>query len=76
MPITAHTVKVRHPMIQNIGLYAYQYNLNEVLQKTSYWNQNVVEMLLIPTKYWTVTRNLTVTLHKVTSPQIIWPQIW
>ena len=36
-------------MIQNIGLYAYQYNLNEVWQKTSYWNQNVVEMLLIPT---------------------------
>ena len=55
---------VRHPMIQNIGLYAYQYNLNEVWQKTSYWNQNVVEMLLIPTKYWTVTCNLT-----VTSPQ-------
>ena len=51
-------------MIQNIGLYAYQYNLNEVWQKTSYWNQNVVEMLLIPTKYWTVTCNLT-----VTSPQ-------
>ena len=36
-------------MIQNIGLYAYQYNLNEVWQRTSYWNQNVVEMLLIPT---------------------------
>ena len=52
-------------MIQNIGLYAYQYNLNEVWQKTeTYWNQNVVEMLLIPTKYWTVTCNLT-----VTSPQ-------
>ena len=51
-------------MIQNIGLYAYQYNLNEVWQKASYWNQNVVEMLLIPTKYWTVTCNLT-----VTSPQ-------
>ena len=51
-------------MIQNIGLYAYQYNLNEVWQKTSYWNQNVVEMLLIPTKYWTVTYNL-----NVTSPQ-------
>ena len=49
-------------MIQNIGLYAYQYILNEVWQKTSY--QNVVEMLLIPTKYWTVTCNLT-----VTSPQ-------
>ena len=48
-------------MIQNIGLYAYQYNLNEVWQKTSYWNQNVVEMLLIPTKYWTVTCNLTAT---------------
>ena len=42
-------------MIQNIGLYAYQYNLNEVWQETSYWNQYVVEMLLIPTKYWTVT---------------------
>ena len=51
-------------MIQNIGLYAYQYNLNEMWQKTSYWIQNVVEMLLIPTKYWTVTCNLT-----VTSPQ-------
>ena len=51
-------------MIQNIGLYAYQYNINEVWQKTSYWNQSVVEMLLIPTKYWTVTGNLT-----VTSPQ-------
>ena len=51
-------------MIQNIGLYAYQYNSNEVWQKTSYWNQNVVEMLLIPTKYWTVTCNPT-----VTSPQ-------
>ena len=49
-------------MIQNIGLYAYQYNLKEVWQKTSYWNQNVV--VLIPTKYWTVTCNLT-----VTSPQ-------
>ena len=48
-------------MIQNIGLYAYQYNLNEVWQKTSYWNQNVVEMLLIPTKYCTVTCNLAVT---------------
>ena len=42
-------------MIQNIGVYAYQSNLNEVWQKTSYWNQNVVEMLLIPAKYWTVT---------------------
>ena len=51
-------------MIQNICLYAYQYNLNEVWQKTSYWNQNVVEKLLIPTKYCTVTCNLT-----VTSPQ-------
>ena len=48
-------------MIQTIGLYAYQYNLNEVWRKTSYWNQNVDEMLLIPTKYWTVTCNLTVT---------------
>ena len=51
-------------MIQNIGLYAYQYNLNEVWQKTSYWNRKVVEMFLIPTKYWTVTCNPT-----VTSPQ-------
>ena len=42
-------------MIQNIGLYAYQYDLNEVWQKTSYWNQNVVEVLLISTKYWIVT---------------------
>ena len=61
-------------MIQNIGLYAYQYNLNEVRQKTSYWNQNVVEMLLIPTKYWTVTWLWP--RHKVTSPQVISPQNW
>ena len=63
-------------MIQNIGLYAYQYNLNKVWQKTSYWNQNVVEMLLMLTKYWTVTCNLTEPRHKVTSPQVISSQIW
>ena len=71
-------------MIQNIGLYAYQYNLNEIWQKTSYWNQNVVEMLLIPTKYWPVTCNLTVTSPQgnlatgnlATEGWVTSPQLW